>query len=61
MEGNDFLKGFETSPYCNNKLRKSFFPEKDIPLNSEISLSNQFAEGKSSVTDSKQLPPEFKR
>jgi len=44
IEGKDFWKGKELSPYCNSKFLRSFFPEKLTPCNSEFSLSSQFAE-----------------
>lgn len=46
IEGKDFWKGNELSPYCNNKFLRSFLPEKFIPCNSEFSLSSQLAEEK---------------
>jgi hypothetical protein len=46
IEGKDFWKGYELSPYCSNKFLRSFLPEKFTPCNSEFSLSNQLAEEK---------------
>jgi hypothetical protein len=43
--------GEEVSPYCNNKFLVSFFPEKNIPCNSETSLSNQLPFKNNSVMD----------
>ena len=53
MEGKDFLKGADVSPYCNIKLRTSFFPTKLNPCSSATSRSNQDALGYNSVIDFK--------
>ena len=53
IDGNDLLKGVEESPYCNIRFRKSFFPKKFTPCNSEFSLSSQFPAGNNSVMEFK--------
>jgi len=41
IEGYDFWKGTLVSPYCNNRLRKSFLLLKTFPESSETSRSSQ--------------------
>ena len=57
--GKDFWKGAEASPYCNIKLRKSFLPRNEIPLNSETSRSSQLAAENNSVIEHSWLKAEL--
>jgi len=52
MVGKLLCKGIEVSPYCNIKFLKSLLPLNNIPCNSDISRSNQLADGNKSVMES---------